>query len=188
MAKRGKTDTLKEGAVSASALAVELAQDRKFRKRLISALQHGTEAGRRTRRELGLAGAARRFAADEALLGELKGARDDLQKAYARVAAKRRGSRLRKLFVIAAVGTLAAVPRVRETLRTAVGKAPQATNAVKDAAADLGSSLPGASAPQPASLENLTKDELYARAQDADIPGRSEMSKEQLIAALRARS
>ena len=34
-------------------------------------------------------------------------------------------------------------------------------------------------------LEELTKEELYERAQAADIPGRSHMSKDELIAALR---
>jgi hypothetical protein len=36
-------------------------------------------------------------------------------------------------------------------------------------------------------LEELTKDELYERAQAADIEGRSTMSKEQLLRALKAR-
>ena len=36
-------------------------------------------------------------------------------------------------------------------------------------------------------LDKMTKDELYKRAQDADIPGRSEMSKDELVAALRGR-
>jgi hypothetical protein len=40
----------------------------------------------------------------------------------------------------------------------------------------------------PRNLEDLTKDELYQRAQAAEIPGRSEKSKEQLVAALRAQS
>ena len=35
-------------------------------------------------------------------------------------------------------------------------------------------------------LEELTKEELYARAQQAEIPGRSEMSKDELVDALRA--
>ena len=39
--------------------------------------------------------------------------------------------------------------------------------------------------PKAAGLESLTKEELYERAKAADIPGRSEMSKEQLIDALR---
>ena len=46
---------------------------------------------------------------------------------------------------------------------------------------------PGASA-RPHSLDELTKEELYLRAQEADIPGRSEMTKDQLVAALRRQS
>jgi hypothetical protein len=37
------------------------------------------------------------------------------------------------------------------------------------------------------SLEELTKDELYERAQAADIEGRSTMSKDELVRALKAR-
>ena len=37
-------------------------------------------------------------------------------------------------------------------------------------------------------LEDMTKDQLYERAQEADIPGRSEMTKGELIEALRAAS
>ena len=37
-------------------------------------------------------------------------------------------------------------------------------------------------------LEDMTKDELYERAQKADIPGRSEMTKSELIEALRSAS
>jgi hypothetical protein len=37
-------------------------------------------------------------------------------------------------------------------------------------------------------LEDMTKDELYERAQKADIPGRSEMTKSELIKALRSAS
>jgi len=35
-------------------------------------------------------------------------------------------------------------------------------------------------------LDDLTKDELYERAQKADIPGRSEMNKDELVRALRS--
>ena len=35
-------------------------------------------------------------------------------------------------------------------------------------------------------LEDMTKDELYERAKKADIPGRSEMNKDELVRALRA--
>jgi len=37
-------------------------------------------------------------------------------------------------------------------------------------------------------LEDMTKDELYERAQKADIPGRSDMTKNELIKALRSAS
>jgi hypothetical protein len=185
---RRRTDKLMEGAINASALAVQLAQDRKFRKRLISALQHSSEARRRTRRELGLTGTARRFAADEALHTELKAARDDLQKAYARVEAKRRGSRLRKLVLFSFAAAFAAVPQLREAVKAAIAKTPQGAETVRGAASDLAAHVPGRETPRPSSLENLSKEELYARAQEADIPGRSDMSKNQLIEALRARS
>jgi hypothetical protein len=36
-------------------------------------------------------------------------------------------------------------------------------------------------------LDDLTKDELYRRAQKADITGRSEMTKDQLVRALKRR-
>ena len=42
-------------------------------------------------------------------------------------------------------------------------------------------------APANEELSNLTKDELYKRAQAADVPHRSEMTKEQLIDALTER-
>jgi hypothetical protein len=163
MFRRSKTDALKENAVSASELALQLAQDKKFRKGLLSALRHSSEAGRRTRRGLGLAGAVSRLATDEGLHAELRSARSDLQRAYARVGAKRRTHRLRKLGLLAGLASLAALPRLRECIASALARTPR-------------------------NLEDLTKDELYARAQEAEIPGRSEMSKDQLIEALRGRS
>ncbi len=39
-----------------------------------------------------------------------------------------------------------------------------------------------------ASLQALSRDELYQRAQDADVPGRSSMTKDELIAALASKS
>jgi hypothetical protein len=48
------------------------------------------------------------------------------------------------------------------------------------------SAAPGRSNERP--LDELTKDELYERAQAADIEGRSTMSKDELLRALKARS
>jgi hypothetical protein len=47
--------------------------------------------------------------------------------------------------------------------------------------------MPAGNGTRPRSLEDLTKEQLYARAQEAEIPGRSEMSKEELIDALRVK-
>jgi hypothetical protein len=188
MFRRSKTESLKANALSASELALQLAQDKTFRKRLLSAVRHSSEAGRRTRRSLGLTAAASRFATDDALHAELRSARDDLQRAYARVVAKRRAHRLRRLGLLAGLASLAAVPRLRGRVASAVAKAPRDSRRLKDLAAHLRSNDVGRAHSRPRNLEDLTKDELYARAQEAEIPGRSEMSKEQLIEALRARS
>jgi hypothetical protein len=188
MFRRSTTESLKANAVSASELALQLAQDKRFRKRLLSAMRHSSEAGRRTRRGLGLTGAVIRFANDKALHAELRSARNDLQRAYARVEAKRRMHRLRRLGFVAALASLAAVPRLRERVASAVAKAPRDSRRLKGLAAHLRSNDFGRGHSRPSNLEDLTKDELYARAQDAEIPGRSEMSKEQLIEALRAKS
>jgi hypothetical protein len=167
MFRRSKTESLKANALSASELALQLAQDKRFRKRLLAAMRHSSEAGRRTRRGLGFTGAVARFATDEALHAELRSARNDLQRAYARVETKRHTHKLRRLGFLAGLASLAAVPRLSERVASALAKAPTDS---------------------PSNLEDLTKEELYVRAQEAEIPGRSEMSKDQLIEALRARS
>ena len=150
MFKRSRTDKVKEQAVNVSELALELARDRKFRKRLASALEHGSAAQRRVPRSPGLVESVQRLASDRALRGELRKAREDLTHAYSRLDAKRHGSRLRAAVVLAGVASAGAAPMLRKRL------------------SHSGGSSPG-------KLEDLTKDELYARAQAAEIPGRSEM-------------
>jgi hypothetical protein len=188
MFRRSKTESLKANALSASELALQLAQDKRFRKRLLAAMRHSSEAGRRTRRGLGLTGAVTRFATDEALHAELRSARNDLQRAYARVETKRRTHKLRRLGFLAGLASLAAVPRLRERVASALAKAPTDSQRLRDLTGRLRSSNSGGSDSRPSNLEDLTKEELYVRAQEAEIPGRSEMSKDQLIEALRARS
>ena len=180
-----RRERLKENAASASALALALAQDKRFRKRFFSAIGHGAEAGRRTRRGLGLGSAVARLASDPALMRELKSARSDLQQAYGRLEAKRRSHRRRKLLMLVGLSTLAGLPHVRARLLRTLSRVstryslPGATRLATSGRANF---------PRPNRLEDLTKEDLYARAQDADIPGRSEMSKNELIEALRARS
>ena len=117
MLRRSKTEKLKGSALGASELALQLAQDKKFRKRLLSAVEHSTKARRRARRpSRGFADAARRLAADQALHAELKDARSALQQAYARLNAKRRNHRVRRITVVAGLASLAAVPQIRERI------------------------------------------------------------------------
>ncbi|HZQ89897.1 MAG TPA: Rho termination factor N-terminal domain-containing protein [Gaiellaceae bacterium] len=165
MARQNKPEKLKESVVSASEVALQLARDKKFRQTLLSTIEHSNEARRRVRHDLGLAGTARRLAADQELRAELRNARRDLQQAYTQLKARRRSHRLRKITLLAGLAAVTAVPRVRQRI---------AALFVEARTGD--------------SLEDMTKEELYARAQAAEIPGRSEMNKEELIAALRDRA
>jgi hypothetical protein len=173
MFRRQRTDKLKETAVDASRLAVELAQDKRFRKRLVSAIEHSLAAKRRATRGRGLAGVVQRLNSDQTLLRELKSARHDLEQARARLERKRRSHKLRNLLLLGSLASFVGIPALRRRV-----------------AAILGAVKPG-EASEPADgdrrLEDMTKEELYAAAQEADIPGRSEMSKEQLVEALRSR-
>ena len=188
MFRRSRSEKIKENALNASELAWRLAQDKRFRKRLLSAVKHGSEAGRRTRRGMGLTGAVSRFASDQALHAELRRARNDLQQAYARLEAKRRRNRLRRFTVIAGLASLAAVPKLRERAAAIIASAPKHRRRLTGIEKPVRPSDSGRGPSRPRALEDLTREELYARAQDADIPGRSEMSKQELIDALRAKS
>jgi hypothetical protein len=176
---RSKTQALKKNAVSASELALQLAQDRKFRKRLLSGLKHSSEASTRTGRGLGLTGAVAQLASDRALQRDLRSARKDLRGAYRRLETKRRNRRLLLRFTaLAGLASLAAVPQLRERVTTVIAKLPKRRQELPDIASRLRPT---------SSLEDLTREELYERAQEADIPGRSEMSKQQLVDALRVK-
>ena len=80
----------------------------------------------------------------------------------------------------------------RKQLRAAVEEgadaAARAAGAARDAVGGVAEAARGVTgqASEPP-LEELTKEQLYERARALDIPGRSEMSKDELIAALRAR-
>jgi len=184
---RSRRERAKENAVSASALALELAKDKRFRKRLLSAIEHGSKAGRRARGGLGLSGAVARFATDETLLRELRSARSDLQQAYGRLEAKRRSHKLRNFLVLAALASVAGVPQLRARLSAVFDKASKARHRLPRVG-DPTTRSSSDDSTRPRRLEDLSKEELYARAQEADIPGRSEMSKDQLVEALRAQS
>lgn len=178
-----------EKYVRVAELGLQIAQDKRFGRRLFSGIDHSREAWHRARQTGGFAGPARQLAADQALHAELRNARRDLAKAYARVEAKR-GSRrvitsLAGLTSLAGVASLAAVPQVRDRVSALIAGASRGGRQLHDLAISNGFVQ---SEPRPNTLEDLTKEKLYARAQEAGIPGRSEMSKEELIEALRAKS
>jgi hypothetical protein len=188
MPGRSKKERAKANAVSAGALALQLAKDKKFRDRLRSAIEHGYAAGQRTRRGLGWRGTVAGLATDQTLLRELTSARSDLEQAYGRLETKRRTHKLRNLLVLAVLAALAAVPQLRARLAAAFTKASKVRQRPPEVGDSATRSPSDDSRAHPHRLEDLTKEELYGRAQEADIPGRSEMSKEQLVEALRARN
>jgi len=124
MFRRSRMKAVKGRAVDASAVAFQLAQDKKFRKQVISAASHGSAAARRTRRSLGVVGALTRLATDQKLANELKNARADLQRAYGRLETKRRSHRLRNALVLVAAALVAGVPKIRGAVTSAFKKRP----------------------------------------------------------------
>lgn len=188
MSGRSRKETVKANAASACALAIQLAEDRRFRNWLLSAICHASAAGQRTRRDLGLRGTLAGLAADETLLRELKNARRDLARAHGRFEAKGRSHKLRNLLILAVLASAAGVPQFRARLADAFATPSKAWQRLPWVRTSGTRSPSDDSRARPRSLEDLTKEELYARAQETDIPGRSEMSKEQLVDALRARS
>ena len=112
---RSKTQAVKESAASGTDLAVSLAQDKKFRKQLLSAVGHGAAARERAASRIGLIAAVTRLATDKELRSELRQMSEGLQNAWTRVE-KKRSHKLRNtmLFVTGAGMVVAAVPSLRE--------------------------------------------------------------------------
>ena len=185
---RSKTAKAKKNAASVSQLALQLAQDKRFRERLLSAVAHGSKARRRTRKDVALTRGVTGLAADNVLLSELRSARDDLLRAYRRLETKRRSHRLRKLTFFAALAALVAVPDLRQRLVNTLGSVAKQRSDLTGLAKRAIANDRGDGRSRSRNLDELTKEELYARAQQADIPGRSEMSKDELVSALRAKS
>jgi hypothetical protein len=178
MVGRTQAARITSNAADLAQLALRVAQDKELRERLLSAAEHGARAALRTRQSLGLAGAVTRLVADQAFLKELQQARRDLEQARRRIERKRRRHLLRNLLVVVSLASVAAVPQLRNRLIAAVKGA---LNRVRP------SSASDRDVPTERRLEDMPRDELYSRAQDADVPGRSEMSKDQLVEALRNR-
>src|SRR5881397_1387941 len=108
MFKRTKTKALKDNAVSVTELATALAKDRKFRKKLASALGHGVIARRRAARRIGFTAAVARLSGDPKLRLEVRSMAKNLDKAWTRVQ-KKRSHRLRNsLLALVGIGGAAA--------------------------------------------------------------------------------
>jgi uncharacterized membrane protein len=113
---RSKTQAVKESAASGTDLAVSLAQDKKFRKQLLSAVGHGAAARQRAASRIGLVAAVHRLGTDKELRNELRQMTENLQNAWTQVE-KKRSHKLRNfLIVVAGIGTAvaAAAPHARK--------------------------------------------------------------------------
>jgi len=115
----------------------DLAQDQKFRKKLLAAIGQATIAQQRARR-LKLFASAARIAADPQVRHELRQVTRDLQSAWAR-AQKKRSHRLRNTFLIGVSGGAVAaltIPQSRKWLMSHAGG--RATPRVIDTALEVG--------------------------------------------------
>ena len=120
---RIKTDAVKDNVASGKELAAALAQDRKFRKHLISALGHGEAARRRVAEQITMKAMLMRLAADQELRRDLVTATKSLQDAWSRVEKKKRSNRLRKtLFVVVGAVAVAGVVQSRGRLQEQASK------------------------------------------------------------------
>jgi uncharacterized membrane protein len=102
---RSTMDGVREHAGAGSELAAQLARDKKFRKRLSDAAQHGSRAKQRAVRQIGSLSLVRRLATDAELRAEVQQMADDLQAAWERLQTKRnRNHRLRNTLLLAGFG------------------------------------------------------------------------------------
>jgi len=119
--KRTKTQAFKENAATAAELATQLAQDKKFRKELLSGISHGVVVRRRASRRFGFIAAATRVAADPKLKNELRKMMKNLENAWGRVEKKRSHKLRNTLVVLGLGGAAAAVATKRDRLSGLVG-------------------------------------------------------------------
>jgi uncharacterized membrane protein len=101
-----RTSAVKEQAAAASELAAQLARDKKFRKQLVGATQHGSRAKRRATKQIGLLSLGARLATDAELRAELQQMVDDLRSAWDRLQSERstKSHRVRTTLLLAGIG------------------------------------------------------------------------------------
>jgi uncharacterized membrane protein len=99
----------KSKASEASTFAASLAKDKKFRKELLSALNHATIARGRAKRKMGFMAVARGLSRDQKLRAELQKMMDSLDKAWSRLEKKRSHKVRNTLLIVGGLGGAAAV-------------------------------------------------------------------------------
>jgi uncharacterized membrane protein len=132
---RRHESSVREKAVEAGTVVSGLAQDKKFRAKLLAAIGHATAAQQRARR-LTLFASAARIAADTQVRNEVRRLTRDLQAAWGR-AQKKRSHRLRNSMLVAVGGGAAAamtIPQSRKWLMSRAGLDGRATPRVIDSA------------------------------------------------------
>jgi uncharacterized membrane protein len=118
MFTQSRTKAVKQNAAAAADLAAQLAADKKFRKQLIAATEHGVRAKQRAWKQVGLITLAARLAADQQLRRELAQMLRGYQAAWQRVERKRTHRLRNTLLVLAGAGGAAAavIPQSRNWL------------------------------------------------------------------------
>jgi uncharacterized membrane protein len=108
MFRRSRTEAAKENAAAVADLAATLAADRRFRKQLIKATEHGARAKRRAASRIGLMAAVSQLARDEELRHELAEMTKQLQAARDRIRAHRSHRKRNTLLVVTGLGVAGA--------------------------------------------------------------------------------
>jgi uncharacterized membrane protein len=116
MLRGSKLASLREHAGAASEFAAQLARDKKFRKHLSSAAEHGSRAKQHVAGQLGSLSLVRRLATDAELHAEVQQMTNDLQAAWVRLQSKRnRSHSLRNALLLAGFAGGALALRKRRT-------------------------------------------------------------------------
>jgi uncharacterized membrane protein len=122
MFRQSKTTALKTRAISGKDVAVALAQDKKFRKELLSAIRHGEFARRRAARRIGPVSVVSRLAIDQKLTREVGQMVEHIQRALTRAEQKRSHTLRKTLILVGAGGAVAlVVPQSRKWLSARLG-------------------------------------------------------------------
>ena len=122
----------KSKASEMSGFAASLAKDKKFRKELLSAINHGAIAQRRAKRKMGVMAVARGMSRDQKLRRELQKMMGSLDKALSRADKKRSHKVRNTLLVVGGVGGAAAVAVKTRMIPIGTGTAPRTLDTTID--------------------------------------------------------